>query len=368
MSRTVLRAAAGEAPAADSPFRDEGPYRCRCRLGTGATQAGWNSTPSTKAFREFSNFAAVHNLSQDMNRLPKIILFKVPREFITVIWRIINLTVRPRFVRDAFSINYVELKPKVEDVEFHIRQEIVSILKHNLGINNLLELYGQCWLQVYFRFFILNGKLQEWWFWIIFTSGLRKFSVDRLEKYYNKLTVSNYCGFLRLNNYGWILHRFEQFKIMKELGINPAEKIYLEFGGSTGLIAFAARLFGFSSVSLVDVTRRDLEFARILFSKIVVASSIHVSEQVENEDTFDVISCHQVIEHTNEPEIMLTRLYGYLNPGGLLFISTGYHVFPHPGHFYLEKEDFEKLMEKIGFQKFKKQPIQNYSYLYYREG
>jgi SAM-dependent methyltransferase len=307
--------------------------------------------------------------------LVKIVFFLFPRETVIAIGRLIKISAFPRAVRQAF-----EVRPRrclegpsalyplgALDVEEHLREQILMAIRDIGGIHNLLELYGRSWRRVYLRFFVYHGKWYEWLSWITFTGGLRHYEAGRLARYYNSLRVSNYCGFLRLNNKEWIRHRFEQFKILRGLGIDPVGRSYVEYGGSTGLLALAASVFGFSSVFLVDICERDLRFAKDFLSKIAASASIGIHDRLPSAQNYDVISCHQVIEHCDQPEAILKELYERLSPGGLLFISTGYHVFPHPGHLFMRQAEFEQLAESVGFVKKDIQPTGDFHYLFYRQ-
>jgi 2-polyprenyl-3-methyl-5-hydroxy-6-metoxy-1,4-benzoquinol methylase len=47
---------------------------------------------------------------------------------------------------------------------------------------------------------------------------------------------------------------------------------------------------------------------------------------------FDIGCCHQVLEHLSDMRPCLEHLSQLVRKGGILFLSTGFHLYPHPGH------------------------------------
>jgi SAM-dependent methyltransferase len=71
------------------------------------------------------------------------------------------------------------------------------------------------------------------------------------------------------------------------------------------------------------------------------------------DNTFDSIICTQVLEHVQEPQIILCEAFRTLKPGGSLYLSApqgwGVHQAPHD-YFRFTCHGLQYLLEKAGFQ------------------
>lgn len=67
----------------------------------------------------------------------------------------------------------------------------------------------------------------------------------------------------------------------------------------------------------------------------------------------DAVLCTQVLEHVNEPFLIISEFYRILKPGGLLYVSApqgwGVHQAPHD-YFRFTQYGLKYLLEKAGFQ------------------
>ena len=158
-----------------------------------------------------------------------------------------------------------------------------------------------------------------------------------LSAYYNSFQGLPYCGFLKLHNDAWVAARVEQFQWAgSNLGLKSRGS-YLEVGGATGLLPMIALHYGYENVvnNEISVLASGIaeRTARILGLDLENLQSL-VAKGREN---FDVISCHQVIEHYLAPEELISQIRSMISPKGVIFFSHGYHLPNHPGHLPLMK-------------------------------
>ncbi|MBA7502784.1 Ubiquinone biosynthesis O-methyltransferase, mitochondrial [subsurface metagenome] len=51
------------------------------------------------------------------------------------------------------------------------------------------------------------------------------------------------------------------------------------------------------------------------------------------DDVFDIVTCHQVLEHTQNPAAIIKEMVRVLKSRGLLYITTPNYLFPYEGHY-----------------------------------
>jgi SAM-dependent methyltransferase len=79
--------------------------------------------------------------------------------------------------------------------------------------------------------------------------------------------------------------------------------------------------------------------------------------------TFDAVLCTQVLEHVQEPYLVLAELYRTLKPGGRIFLTgpQSWHQHQKPHDYYRYTAfGFKYLLEKSGFQVEKVTPMGGY--------
>ena len=229
--------------------------------------------------------------------------------------------------------------------------EFLRVLRDK-GLKNLLELYVETsddsLKELLWRYRVTESKYLQTLRWLKSTRFLKDYSADRLEAYYSSAKFKSYCGFLRLNNPGWLQQRCEQFELISRNRPQLCRGRYLEYGGSTGMLAIFAKLSGFEEVTNFDISREDLTFGAKV-QKLVFGREIINSTADRPTGKFDVVSCHQVIEHFADPLAFLTDVMTLVDDNGLLILSTGFHVYPHPGHIPF-RGDVRDLIRKAGGQ------------------
>lgn len=96
-------------------------------------------------------------------------------------------------------------------------------------------------------------------------------------------------------------------------------KKLLDIGCSTGLFGHVARGMGWD-VTGVEICRPAAEYAQEKFGLQVLTTTLEAAHLAE--DSFDVITMWDVIEHLPSPAETVTECYRILKPGGLLIIHT----------------------------------------------
>lgn len=116
----------------------------------------------------------------------------------------------------------------------------------------------------------------------------------------------------------------------------------LDVGCSWGAVAFGA-----AAVERVyKVTGIDVEEEAIILAREIVCSNIldvriagktvfivSPAEKLpfENEK-FDLVICHTVLEHVNDVEKVIKEMYRVLKPGGLIYLEAPNYVWPYEPH------------------------------------
>ena len=148
--------------------------------------------------------------------------------------------------------------------------------------------------------------------------------------------------------------------ILKRTGLSPAGKTLLDIGCAGGAFPVAARAAGFQAQG-IEPSRWLSEYGRKTYG-IEVRQGI-LERGTYPEDSFDVVSLWDVIEHVPEPHEVLTTVHGILRPQGYLWVN-----FPDIGsitaklmgwrwpfwlsvhlHYYVRKT-MRAQLEKAGFE------------------
>ena len=192
--------------------------------------------------------------------------------------------------------------------------------------------------------YFANSKSVEQIKWLRHTCFMTNFGNAELDSFYNDPKRMHYSQVEKLAAIDNNIYRLKQFEYVDEKYCK--NQSYLEIGGILGALALIAASMGFKksiNYELSDVLRN--EGIRIANSQ-QINNFYGLSEFPENE-MFDFVSCHQVLEHLQDPTGLLVSIRNCLNDEGLLFLSVGYHAFPHPGHFRL-KYNLNDLFKKNG--------------------
>lgn len=132
----------------------------------------------------------------------------------------------------------------------------------------------------------------------------------------------------------------------------------LEFGANVGSFLWVANQQGF------DVSGTDLHCNLLHVNHIENAKFYHTDAMnCSFDQTFDVITGFQFLEHLDNPIVFLKNIEQYLNPGGYLFFevpnyNSHYRIKDgdnwqhfHPGHFsHFDKTSLRIAFEKTGYK------------------
>lgn len=149
-----------------------------------------------------------------------------------------------------------------------------------------------------------------------------------LNVYNNSEYMFRYMIGVALSQFLWRNHRdmfiFFREKIQKIKGTN-----YLEIGSGHGLYFMEAiSEEGFSEYQVVDISATSLDITRSFLdyctdvSKSNVKFMLHDITKLEMEANYDFITMGEVLEHVENPSLLLQSLYTLLKPGGKAYIST----------------------------------------------
>ncbi|MDA1371191.1 MAG: bifunctional 2-polyprenyl-6-hydroxyphenol methylase/3-demethylubiquinol 3-O-methyltransferase UbiG [Proteobacteria bacterium] len=107
--------------------------------------------------------------------------------------------------------------------------------------------------------------------------------------------------------------------------VNVAEKQVLDVGCGGGILAEAMAHHG-AHVTAIDLAEASLAVARLhqLESKLNINYLNCSAEKLatDNSQSFDVITCLEMLEHVPDPASVVKACSELLKPGGLVFFST----------------------------------------------
>lgn len=169
-----------------------------------------------------------------------------------------------------------------------------------------------------------------------------KYSSSTFEEvdhcYYDKPEVMSYhMHGLALAQFLWF-DQYERFSFFADELHSYRNQVnrYLEIGGGHGLYTFQALkiLSNSTTLELIDTSACSIELSRsIINSERVNFLQKNVLEYA-NDSTFDFITMGEVLEHVEEPIVLLQKLNDLMGNTGLSFITTPVNA-PMIDHIYL---------------------------------
>lgn len=125
------------------------------------------------------------------------------------------------------------------------------------------------------------------------------------------------------------------------------DKQILDVGCGGGILSESMAKRG-AKVTAIDMGQAQIEVAQLhaLESQVEIDYHMVSAEQfsLEHPNSFDVITCMEMLEHVPEPASVLQALYTMLKPGGQLFLST---VNRNPKSYLLMLVAAEKLLKLV---------------------
>ncbi|MFZ7144519.1 MAG: class I SAM-dependent methyltransferase [Bacteroidota bacterium] len=117
-------------------------------------------------------------------------------------------------------------------------------------------------------------------------------------------------------------------EILKKLELNKVIKSYekaLDIGCNCGIYSKLLSDFGFKNVLGIDIDRPLLEIAKKKNSVSEPSKSLDFqyqnAEELNDNEKVDFILCTEVIEHTQNPDKVITHIHNKLNKGGVAVIT-----------------------------------------------
>jgi 2-polyprenyl-3-methyl-5-hydroxy-6-metoxy-1,4-benzoquinol methylase len=185
-----------------------------------------------------------------------------------------------------------------------------------------------------------------------------KSSSEIFKSLYNDETqMKPYIMGLGFSQFLWETH-YLIFRFFKNSLENSKDNIssYMEIGPGHGLFLVEAirTLNSDCKFHAIDISPISTNFTKsiIEFAQPQAANVLFNTSDFLGLDTcskYDFIAMGEVIEHTDEPSKMLTKLKDLLNPKGRAFISTCVNC-PAPDHIYHFKavSEIKEMVEKCG--------------------
>ncbi len=122
-----------------------------------------------------------------------------------------------------------------------------------------------------------------------------------------------------------------------------------DFGGGIGNLTAAMSKLGHQNVYLVETDTQQLEFVKWKDEKCGIKNINYIgSDKVVDffkmKESFQFGISVEVLEHVINPPELMESLANLIAPGGYLFLTSSFHVYPHEGHLksnvqYTNKED-----------------------------
>lgn len=131
---------------------------------------------------------------------------------------------------------------------------------------------------------------------------------------------------------------------------------YLEIGPGHGLfLYFASQCPHITSFTAWDISKASLDATQKALIRLGSTCKVNYVRQdilhsASQKEDFDAIVISEVLEHLEKPEVALKKLYSALRSSGKIYINIPINS-PAPDHIFLWRhpEEFENLLEKIGF-------------------
>lgn len=177
-------------------------------------------------------------------------------------------------------------------------------------------------------------------------SGSVYFNDDYMTKYMLGLIVSGYIWFNHLAIHRYYTEQIQQFKGEHFLEIGPGHGEYFE--EALSYQQFKDYLGVDLSPSSVDAAKKYISnFSSYKNYDIVCLDFMQFQEQ----NRYDGIAMSEVLEHVEEPEKMLRKIYDLLKADGKAYITTVINA-PTKDHIYLFRtiDEVLELTKRAGFK------------------
>lgn len=166
-------------------------------------------------------------------------------------------------------------------------------------------------------------------------------SFDEVNKrvYANPAIMEYYMHGLLLSQFLWT-HHYDILtyfsRVLSKYSNNVSR--YLEVGGGHGLyISEAITHLGTNvTFDLVDISQSSLDLSRLMINNNAVSFILENIFEYYPNAKYDFITMGEVLEHVEDPVMLLRKIYSLLNDRGKVFITTPTNA-PTIDHIYLFK-------------------------------
>lgn len=215
----------------------------------------------------------------------------------------------------------------------------------NKDINYAIECYLQMLADVNYETvqFIQTGEYSS-----------KSFAEVNRRVYGNPEVMEYYMHGLLLSQFLWA-HHYHVLLFFHDMIRKHAPHIhrYLEIGGGHGLyLSEAMNLIGDQATfELVDISRSSIEMTRAMTG--ISDLSCHLTDVYEYRPAlgYDFITLGEVLEHVEQPRLLLKKIHGLLNEEGRLLITTPTNA-PAIDHIYLFRNaaEIREIITEAGFE------------------
>ncbi|MEA2050830.1 MAG: methyltransferase domain-containing protein [Campylobacterota bacterium] len=135
---------------------------------------------------------------------------------------------------------------------------------------------------------------------------------------------------------------------------------FFDFGGGVGDLTATISKAGHKNIYFVDTDQKQLDFVKWKDQQCGLNNINYIgTEEIEdffksNKESFNFGTSIELLEHVINPPELMKSLATLIAPGGYLFFTSSFHVYPEPGHLksniqYTNKED--EIMKPLGFER-----------------
>lgn len=170
---------------------------------------------------------------------------------------------------------------------------------------------------------------------------------DYMNKYMLGLQISGYIWKIHLTVHRWFLNKIKEF----------SGKRYLEIGPGHGQYFLEAMNLGkFEEYTAIDVSATSIQLVEKFIEQYKRNTKINYklicADVIDSQwnDKFDAVSMSEVLEHLEEPEKMLNKIYEITTDSSNVYITVPVNG-PSIDHIYLfnNMEEVFEMVKKAGF-------------------